>query len=159
MKPLTEITAADVMTRELILIPAHMTLRAAAHLMAQGHVTGAPVINEDGVCVGVISATDVMRCAERMPGRRRREVVVADNVCADWQMVELESVPIEEVCDFMSRRLVSADAETGIAELARLMLDCHVHRVVIVDDDHRPIGIVSTMDLLRHVAETVEQYP
>src|SRR5262249_47529031 len=134
-------------TAQPLVIPQHMSLRTAAHLLAQAHVTGAPVINESGVCVGVISATDIMRYTEGSPSNvspRTRE----EGVCADWQMIELELLPTDEVCCVMSRKLHASCPETEVAELARMMVEGHVHRVIVVDGHDRPIGIVSTMEVL-----------
>jgi CBS domain-containing protein len=47
---------------------------------------------------------------------------------------------------------VMAAPTTGIRELARTMLDAHVHRVIIVNEVEQPIGIVSSMDVLAAVA-------
>jgi CBS domain-containing protein len=47
---------------------------------------------------------------------------------------------------------VTARADVRVGELARLMLDAHVHRVIIADPTGRPVGIVSTTDVLAAVA-------
>src|SRR5436190_21926771 len=57
-KPFARLTAADLMSRDVTTVPCHLSLRQAAHLLAQARVTGAPVIDALGACVGVISATD-----------------------------------------------------------------------------------------------------
>ena len=41
-KPFSALTAADLMTRDVVAIPERLSLRAAAHLLAQAQVTGAP---------------------------------------------------------------------------------------------------------------------
>ena len=47
---------------------------------------------------------------------------------------------------------VTVSPHTPIGKLARLMLDAHIHRVVVVDEQRRPIGIVSSTDILAAVA-------
>jgi CBS-domain-containing membrane protein len=44
-KPQLELTAADLMTRDVTVIPRHLSLKAAAHLLAEANVSGAPVID------------------------------------------------------------------------------------------------------------------
>jgi CBS domain-containing protein len=39
-----------------------------------------------------------------------------------------------------------------INQLARMMLDAHIHRVIVADEQGRPIGIVSSTDILAAVA-------
>src|SRR5260370_22751039 len=57
-KALREMTAADLMSRELTLIPRDMSLPAAAHVLAGAGISGAPVVDEMGRCAGVLSTTD-----------------------------------------------------------------------------------------------------
>jgi CBS domain-containing membrane protein len=149
-KPLTALTAADVMTRDLVLIPRQMSVRCAARLLSEACVSGAPVIDRRGVCVGVLSAMDFLRHAQREPPVCER--IVAPCVCADWQVVEVERLPGEEVAEYMTADPVTAPAAAPITALARMMLDAHIHRVVIVDEEGRPVGIVSATDVLAAVA-------
>ena len=67
-KPLLELTAADLMSRMLVLVPSEMSLPGAARLLSQAHVSGAPVVDAAGRCVGVLSATDFVRWAQNHRG-------------------------------------------------------------------------------------------
>ncbi len=152
MRPFVSLTAADVMSRDVVVIPQHISLRTAAHLLANAHVTGAPVIDERGVCIGVLSSTDFIHWAEKEhhPLIHSR----GECVCSEWQVVEVEDLPADEVADCMTRDLVTVTPSTPITELARMMLDAHIHRVVVVNNDRRPVGIVSSTDVLAAVADT-----
>lgn len=150
-KPLEDVTAADVMSRDLVVVPVNMALRSAAHLLSQTHITGAPVVNEEGVCVGVISTTDFVRRVEEEPHGLAPE---RDNgcVCSDWQVIEL-SQPLEDsVCNYMTPDPVMATPDTRLGELAAMMVEAHIHRVLIVDAHRRPQGIVSSTDILAALA-------
>jgi CBS domain-containing protein len=150
-KSLAEITAAEVMTRDLVVIPQHLALRQAARLLWRAHVSGAPVVDAAGRCVGVISATDFVHWAEGGgPGRPRRPSV--DCVCADWQVLDAETLPADAVAAYMTRDPVTAPTTASVRDLAQRMLDAHIHRVIIVDADERPVGIVSSTDILAAVA-------
>jgi CBS-domain-containing membrane protein len=149
-KPFVTITAADVMSRDVVTIPKHMSVRKAAHLLANARVTGAPVIDERGVCVGVISATDFVHLAEANAGHKK--ALPCECVCSEWQVVELENLPPDEVCCFMTPDPVTVKPNVGITELARMMLDAHIHRLIVVDAQRRPVGVVSTTDVLAAVA-------
>lgn len=72
-------------------------------------------------------------------------------VPTDWQMVELESAPAV-VRDVMSTEVISVAYDAPATEIAKVMLDRHVHRVLVLDIDQRPIGVVSANDLLRLLA-------
>jgi CBS-domain-containing membrane protein len=154
-KPLTDLTAADLMSCDLVLIPKHMDLRTAAHVLSRAQVTGAPVIDSHGALVGVISATDFLHWAREDERERVRNCSEAC-VCADWQMVDAQLLPPDSVGARMTRDPVTAPATASIHELARQMLNAHIHRVIIVDVDNRPVGIVSSTDILAALARLEE---
>jgi len=47
---------------------------------------------------------------------------------------------------------VTVPPETGLGNLTRCMLDAHIHRVIVVDRDRKPVGIVTGTDVLAAVA-------
>lgn len=47
---------------------------------------------------------------------------------------------------------VTVPGGATIGELAQMMLDARIHRVIVVDHNERPIGIVSSTDVLAAVA-------
>jgi CBS domain-containing protein len=150
-KPLENVTAADVMSRDLVVVPVNMALPSAAHLLSQTHITGAPVVNDEGVCVGVISTTDFVRRVEEEPHDQPPEPEKGC-VYSDWQAIEL-SQPLEDsVCNYMTPDPVMATPDARLGELAAMMVEAHIHRVVIVDEHRRPQGIVSSTDILAALA-------
>jgi CBS domain-containing protein len=76
-------------------------------------------------------------------------------VLADWQVVQVESLPTDEVRKFMTPDPVTVRPTTGIRKLARMMIDAHIHRIIVVDEERRPIGVVSSTDLLAALAYSV----
>jgi CBS-domain-containing membrane protein len=153
-KPFRSLTARDLMTRDLLLIPKESSLRHAAHMLAQSQVSGAPVVDNAGRCIGVLSTTDFMRWVDepqRRPGNERRPCC-----CFDWEVLVPEELPGDEVGTFMTTDPVTASPETRISELSRMMLDAHIHRVIVVDAQSRPIGVVTTTDVLAAVAGVAE---
>jgi len=188
------------MSRAVVLLAEHMPLRDAARLLLRNQVGGAPVVDVHGKCVGVLSAIDFLRLAEKrndvtkaaapalpvtcsfqtkhqMPdgsevtlcnlppgvcpiqrkqkGAEGGELLVCSQphcVFADWQVVELENLPTDEVRLHMTPDPVTVKPTVSIRVLARLMIDAHIHRIVVVDDERKPIGIVSSTDLLAALA-------
>ena len=52
----------------------------------------------------------------------------------------------------MTAPAVTVHVETPIRRAADLMVDRHIHRLVVVDDQDRPVGILSSLDLLKTLA-------
>jgi CBS domain-containing protein len=194
------LTADDLMTRKLVRLPGTMPLRDAARLLLQNRVGGAPVVDAQGRCIGVLSAIDFLRLAERpaelkpslspplpvscqfqaehwthdgeqimlcllppgvCPIQKRQTTAPGEEslictqphcVLADWQVVDLENLPDDEVRQFMSPDPVTVRPDTSIRTLARRMTEAHIHRIIVVSDEYRPVGIVSSTDLLAVLA-------
>lgn len=156
-KSLFALTAADLMSRDLVSIPRDMSLRAAARILCNAHVSGAPIVDNDGRCVGVLSATDFLR-------RATSEAVVAhaapnvSRYCSDWFVNgDINELPEEAVGKFMTANPVTVPRTTSIGEMARQMIDAHIHRLVVVDERGQPVGIVSSMDILAAVSRAAER--
>ncbi|HEY7568116.1 MAG TPA: CBS domain-containing protein [Gemmatimonadaceae bacterium] len=77
----------DIMTRDVLTVHPDMTLRDAMELLAQQHVSGAPVVVGDKV-VGVVSASDLLSFASStptVPTERAGEVETVEwEEPADW---------------------------------------------------------------------------
>lgn len=52
------------------------------------------------------------------------------------------------VSDLMHRGLITCSKETSLGQVAVLLTQHHVHALVVVDRDRRPIGLMSDIDLL-----------
>jgi CBS domain-containing membrane protein len=150
-KPFLKLTAADLMSCELITIPEAMSLRGAARLLARAQVTGAPVVDAEGRCIGVFSTTDLLKWTENQDRTCSRP----EACVSAWQMVDAGELPEDRVGRFMTPDPVTALPGASIQDLALRMLDAHIHRLVVVDDCARPTGIVSSTDVLAAVAHAV----
>ena len=160
-KSLMSLCAADIMSRNIVMIPREMSLQGAARMLSRADVTGAPIVDDKGCCIGVLSATDFMHSIETdgQPCHKPNEKVDASSCSCSWQIPDGNLQPGARVEDFMTKDPVLVAPATPIVELARIMMDAHIHRIIVVDmATHRPLGIVSTMDILAAVAR-VDQSP
>ncbi|MEX0842991.1 MAG: CBS domain-containing protein [Gemmatimonadota bacterium] len=65
----------------------------------------------------------------------------------EWDLLERHTV--EEA---MTRKVVSVEPDEGIAEVAKLMIDRGIHRVLVTQNDSL-VGILTSTDLVRAIAE------
>jgi len=153
-KPLLSLTAADMMSPTVLTIAEHMSLRGAAHLLAQAGVSGAPVIDSLGRCIGVLSGHDFVVWAEK-GGAEHPTKAPPECFCSAWQITTSgeTSHGHEVVRNHMTRDPVTAGADTLIGTLAAMMIDAHIHRIIILDAARHPVGVVSSTDVLAVVAQ------
>jgi CBS domain-containing protein len=152
-RPLMSLRATDIMSRNIVMIPREMSLQGAARLLTGAGVTGAPVIDAQGRCIGVLSATDFMHSVKaHQPHANPSRSSDSMQHCA-WQIPEGNMNSCLCVADFMTTDPVLVGPATPIGELARMMMDAHIHRIIVADmATDRPLGIVSSMDILAAVA-------
>lgn len=152
--PLLTRNAASLMSQPVVLIPKEMSLQGAAHLLAQAKVSGGPVVDKDGRCIGVVSATDFLNLTEKgkVPTHCKHDSIYS------WQIVEAEEELEGCVEEYMNHDPVTISPKTLIGEIARMMIDAHIHRVIVVDELNRPVGIVSSTDILAAIAQADEHW-
>jgi len=148
-KSLLTLCAADLMSTGVVMVPREMSLQGAARMLARANVSGAPVVDMDGRCIGVLSATDFMHWVEHGP---TEDAGPSETLYRAWQIPEEHAGPSCRVEDFMTRDPVLVSPGTRVTDVARMMRDAHIHRVIVVDLSDKPIGIVSSMDILAAVA-------
>ncbi len=149
------------MSCDLVVISKDMSLRAAARHLSGNRISGAPIVDADGRCIGVVSASDFMRWADKRGPQAPAYRSASDCYCAAWQVFdEVEgSLPEERVSAYMTADPVTVPLHTPIRALAQRMLDAHIHRIIIVNEERRPIGIVSSTDILAAVAGAADAGP
>jgi CBS-domain-containing membrane protein len=138
------------MSRDLVLIPREMSVRAAAHALSMSRVSGAPVVDDNGRCIGVISTTNFVEWAHKAHALKCPIEPVYHSA---WQLIDHESLPSDRVESYMTSDVVTAPPSTPIVRLARMMLDAHIHRIIVVDRQGKPMGIVTSTDILATVAQ------
>jgi CBS domain-containing protein len=144
-----DLRARDVMVAEPVCVEPSTTVRQLARIFEENEISGAPVVDQEGRVVGIVSKTDLIRrCSEGsldLPPAYLCEVLGEDSD------EDSEVIPETLVCvqDFMSEDPVSVRLSTPVGHVARLMVEQHIHRVVVTDDERFPLGIITTMDLLR----------
>lgn len=122
--------AREIMNRELFSLRSdERTDDALGFIVALG-VSGAPVLDESGRPIGVISFHDLVR-----GGSDAR------------------------VGDRMTTPAITVTEETGVEEVARIVGERGVHRVVVVDDGGVAVGIVSSVDLVRALVGMPARHP
>jgi CBS-domain-containing membrane protein len=144
------LTAADLMTAPVMTIPEQTSLREAARLLHGSHISGAPVVDAEGRCVGVLSSSDFVTWAETggEPGKERR----ATTFIAPWgELISIEESADHEIRRYMTAQPVTAAPTDPVGDLAQTMVDFHIHRVIVVGEDNRPRGIVASTDVLAAV--------
>jgi CBS domain-containing protein len=142
--------ARDIMTAGPVCASPSTSIRELARMFEEHEISGVPVTNAEGKVVGVVSKTDLIRrCSEgtdELPPAYLFEVL-SDQGEED-ETSEVLPEPLICVEDFMTEDPVTVSLETPAAAIAQTMSERRIHRVIVVDRDQFPLGIITSLDLL-----------
>ncbi len=126
---MTSRTVGEAMTANPISIAATASLAEAAGILDSNKITGLPVLDDNGVLVGVLSQTDLVRARANQ------------HLGTNW--------PGLAVGQIMTKPALTIASTATLEEAAAEMEARRVHRLVVTDATATPIGIISTSDLVR----------
>jgi len=124
---LLKVKVKDYMSASLVTFTPEMEVLDAIHLLLQNGISGAPVVDEHGNLVGILSEKDCLKVAlhagyhEVLGGR---------------------------VADYMSPEVETVEAESGIIDVAERFIKGQFRRFPVVADN-RLVGQISRRDVLR----------
>ncbi len=141
-------TAADLMTPNPISIGEDAALREAVLMLTENGFSAAPVIDNAGRPVGVLSRSDILvhdreKVAYVPSGS---EYLEAADVC--WG-VQVEDADLATVRDMMTPAVFSVPPDAHVARVIDEMLQLRVHRLFVVDKAGVLVGVISAVDVLR----------
>jgi len=146
--------ARDVMTREVLTVTPETPVREIARLLLERGVSAAPVVDEAGKPLGMVSEGDIIG-RDDDSGRQRRDwwlALVAEGEPLNPDYLASFDGPGSRARDVMTTPVVTVTPDTEVAEIARLLAIHGIKRVPVVRDE-RLVGVVSRADLLRALAQ------
>lgn len=149
-------TAADLMTSNPISLRREASVHEAVALMLDRNFDATPVIDEKGRAIGVVTITDILihdreyvRYLKTGDNTYRSDLEVHNRLPADFGIEVVDRTPVE---DIMTPIVFSVDLETPASEVVQQLLSLKVHHLFVRDDEGTLVGVISTGDILRHLA-------
>jgi len=156
------VTARDLMRHDVVTVAKNTPLSELEKILADRRITGAPVVDETGTMVGVVSMRDLIdRYSEGVDEKPPREpswfAIPFEHVLEAEASAPLDFPSAAEatVADIMTTDVVSVPANAGIREIARTMTRRKVHRVLVEREGgtRAYVGILGTFEILDMLAE------
>jgi CBS domain-containing protein len=142
----------ELMNPDVVALRPEHSVTEAQQILAERRVSGAPVVDDTGRVVGVVSQNDLVRKATH-PDTATQAGHFFSSV-EDY--ADLGSTPVPagstRVADVMNKRVYSVNRDTGVAVAANIMRERRIHRLIVTDKGVL-VGIVTSLDLLRVVEE------
>jgi PAS domain S-box len=121
--------AKDLMTKKVFVLNHNDTFEDAARLFVKNKIDGAPVVDEDGKIISIITKTDLMKA-----------------ILNKWEMnTKVENLGVKKV--------ITINSEMDLEEV----LKYKVGRLPIVDKNDKLIGIITHTDLINNLIEKISK--
>lgn len=164
-----ELKARDVMTRDVTTVREDSSLEELIHLLRVSHFSGIPVVDEQGKAVGLVSETDILRAlaytvgppgsgefATNLQKKKLRISSMLLDAASRQDMATghlLRDLVHRPVHDLMTPMVHGCSPEATITEVCEMMLWKEIRRVVVLDPDRKVVGVISSIDLIKHLGE------
>ena len=120
-------TARDIMTDRVITAKANMLITDVIKLLLRWHISGIPIVNDNGKLIGIVTEHDVVNFA--LSGHAARSTAA----------------------EVMTTQLETLSPNTLVAEVINYFASRRIRRVPVVDEERKVIGIISRRDIVREM--------
>jgi len=152
-----KVLAKDIMQQQVKTVRPELPLPDLEKRFVDDGVSGFPVVDQQQNVLGVVTATDVLQhlCEER----RNLESSVGfyddsphasfDSLSDEWISAEIgKRADHLVVADVMNDDVISLPPTASLHDVAALMSDMNIHRILVVDAGHL-VGILTSLDVVR----------
>jgi CBS domain-containing protein len=162
--------ARDVMSRDVTTVSQDVPVEELIHLLRMSQFSGIPVVDQEGSAVGLISETDILRALaytvgppasgsgefanKFQAGKKRVSAAILDaaghgDAQTTAALNELIRRPVREL---MTPYVHSCSPDAPVVEVCEMMVWKEIRRVVVMEDG-RPVGMISSIDLITKLGE------
>jgi CBS domain-containing membrane protein len=151
MHRLRELTVGDVMNKQVVAVGARESMPEVAQFFLDHGISAAPVTEETGRFVGILSATDFLR----------RDKESRDNGLYRSPLshgLEMRDCSADMACAYMPDAVQTVALHTPLVQAARIMATAHLHRLPVLDAEQRVAGMISTMDVTAAMVNLMDEW-
>lgn len=144
--------ARDIMTVNVISVQSEMAITEVAKLLLERRINGAPVVDGEGNLLGIICQSDLIAQQMKLPLPSVFNLLDSLIPIKSPGKIEKEFKKISAViaADAMTAEPVTVEPETGIDEIAALMVNKGFHTIPVVENG-KLVGIIGKEDILRTI--------
>ena len=141
--------AEDIMSTDVFTVNPKDSLHSVSRIFADTETSGAPVCDEIGRIVGIVSEHDIVSYLSKFEDSGQEPIDSKELPHLAHIYIQARTTPVEEV---MTTDVITAKPESNIDMIARLMTDNNINRVPIVVKG-KLVGMVSRVDILRNIGQ------
>jgi CBS domain-containing protein len=148
-------TAAEMMTPNPLSLREDVTLKEAIAFLVDRDLSGAPVIDVAGRPVGVLTETDVLihdreEVEHVDPPETEHGEPLSRSMYSRFQVERVDATPVRDV---MTPAVFCVGLDAPAWAVVENMRKLNVHRLFVVDSDGVMVGVITAMDVIRHLSD------
>jgi CBS domain-containing protein len=151
------VSVAQVMSGEVVCVKGDTSVEQLTKLFLERGISGVPVLNDDGKPIGMVSKTDLVREAyERSEGNEEGPTTVSTK---EGYLYDLgpgyytEEMAGASASDIMTPVVYALRLTDTLSQAAALMAVQGIHRLPVLTEEEKVTGLVSSLDIMRWLAE------
>jgi CBS domain-containing protein len=146
-----------IMTTDVLTLNGYMTIRQAAELLAARNISGAPVVDNEGKVVGMLTETDILRSVKSAADEVHMVFPSLHTMGIMFEMTKGEKEILKAfeeqantvVMDVMTKNVITCTPDTTLNAVASTFVEKGINRLPVVDEDGKLVGIVARGDIVR----------
>lgn len=146
--------AQDIMSQDVVTVNTNTSIRDLAALLLDRKISGAPVTDDSGKVIGVVTESDLIFQNKKI--HLPTAVAILDAFLflerPEKMEKELKKIAGSKVGDICSHDLISVTPETSLEELATLMAEKKIHTLPVIAAG-KLVGVIGKSDIIRTIAQ------
>lgn len=144
--------AKDIMTSDVITVKKTTTLEELARIIMQHHISGAPVVDDEGNLKGIVTENDLISKNRRLNIPTILRLFDAFIPLGTSSLEnEIKRIAASTVEDIYTKEVVIIDEETTLENIATIMAEKKIH-ILPVTKKGQLVGIIGKKDLIKGIA-------
>lgn len=143
----------DIMVKDVASISPETSASEALGLLEKMQISGLPVIDDSGKLLGMFTEKDIL--SHILPSyieKVGRFIYEENPKSTKKKFMDLSKIKVQQL---MRKEVVTTTQDTGLCEVARIMLTQKARRIPVVDKSGKVVGIVARCDILKAFAREV----
>ena len=144
--------AKDIMTKEVITVKPETTIEELARLLMKRQISGAPVVDDKGKIVGIVTENDLISKNSRLhiPTILRLfdAYIPLGTSKMESDIRKMAASTVEDIC---TKEIITVDEEASVEYIATIMTEKRIHILPVVREG-KLVGIIGKKDMIKGIA-------
>ena len=158
------VLAKEVMRTPVASVTHDTYLKEIIKTIDESDFSGVPVVDDDNKVIGIISETDIRKYTRQVIGQplRDHDLLLEDESNTSYVGSQrgvdiIEFIATVTAQNLMTATVIAVTESTTIKDIVKLIVENHINRVPVIDEENKLIGIIARHDVLNILNEYFQE--